>query len=116
MLVLTGLGLFTFTGLTFLNLEYNLITDISILSDLTLLKFLILNDNQINGVGALSSLTNLKALKLPSNEITDINPLSGLIGLDQLWLYDNPLSSGYCNVITQLEANGVDTDMSSSCP
>ncbi|RKU17910.1 hypothetical protein C6501_03260 [Candidatus Poribacteria bacterium] len=65
-------------NLTTLNLDANLISDVSGLSDLTNLKVLYLENNLIQDVSALSSLTNLERLDLRNNAITNFTPLKGL--------------------------------------
>ena len=81
------------TGLTWLDLSFNSISDISELSGLTTLTYLNLSDNSISNVSALRRLTALKDLKLWGNSITDISALSGLTALTILDLDSNSVSN-----------------------
>jgi hypothetical protein len=80
------------THLSGLFLEYNQISNISPLSNLTGLYNLKLNGNQISDISALSGLTNLISLRLQENQISDISPLSNLTGLTSLMLNGNQIS------------------------
>ena len=62
-------------------LNYNLISDISLLSDLTNLGLLTLDNNSISGISPLSGLTSLGSLHLDNNSIHDISALSELTSL-----------------------------------
>ncbi|TYQ13072.1 UNVERIFIED_CONTAM: serine protease inhibitor/Leucine-rich repeat (LRR) protein [Acetivibrio alkalicellulosi] len=77
------------TNLKELNLSYNRVTDISTLKNLTNLTKLELSDNQINDITALTNLTNLENLNLGYNKISDIVPLTDLINLKNLNLQNN---------------------------
>ena len=94
-----GRGIIDLTGIEYcinlqeLGLNFNQVSDISILSDLTKLQVLELWDNRITNVGPLSSLTNLEWLRLEENQITDISPLANLTKLWWLWLYNNQISN-----------------------
>ena len=82
-------GIQNLTGLTFLSLNQNSITDISALSGLTSLTTLYLHENFITDITPLSGLTSLTTLQLGHNPITDITPLSGLTSLTILGLDGN---------------------------
>jgi Leucine-rich repeat (LRR) protein len=62
--------------LTLLHLNFNQITDITFLSELTSLRSLQLGNNQISDITALEGLTNLTDLFLMYNQITDWSPVS----------------------------------------
>ena len=81
-------GLEFATGLTSLNLSYNITSDITPLSGLTKLTWLDLSVNTITDISPLSGLTNLTVLILHDNFFSDISPLSGLTRLGLLSLYD----------------------------
>ena len=80
------------TGLTYLDLAANSVSDISPLSGLTGLMNLHLSSNRIGDISALSGLTNLTILRLHTNWITDISALSGLTGLTTLDLRHNSIT------------------------
>ncbi len=65
-------------NLTTLNLDANLISDVSGLSELTNLEVLYLENNLIQDVSALSKLSNLERLDLRNNAISDFSPLDSL--------------------------------------
>lgn len=73
-----------------LYLGYNLISDISLLADLTGLRILWINSNPISdaseGISALTNLTSLEELHLQSIGVTDFSPLSALTNLKTLYL------------------------------
>jgi hypothetical protein len=67
------------TNLTYLNLGYNQISDISALTSLTGLTNLQLQVNQISNISPLSGLTSLTYLSLHGpNQISDISVLANL--------------------------------------
>ncbi len=73
-------------------LDYDKITDISPLSEMTKLGFLSLSHNKINDISALRVLTKLESLYLDSNEISDVSALSGLVNLQAIHLGYNSIS------------------------
>ena len=126
-------GIENLTGLRFLRLERNQITDISVLSGLTSLSVLVLWGNSISDLSALGGLTGLEVLRLENNFITDISvlteltnlrvlELSGNTGLTNLQaLLDNTglgagdrvsliLTNVSCTDVAALEAKGVDVE------
>jgi len=80
------------TGLTFLDLGGNQISDVSPLAGLTKLTYLGLNLNQVSDVSPLAGLTNLTYLGLNRNQVSDVSPLAGLTNLTELALYQNQVS------------------------
>ena len=76
--------------LTELNLERNVISDISPLAKLTRLKRLELNGNIISDVSPLAGLTNLEHLNLQNNAISDFSPLEALADKIPIQTQDNP--------------------------
>ena len=88
--VLTGLELAT--NLTVLDLSGNVLSDISLLSDLTNLTALYLDGNAVWDISPLVGLTNLMSLSLDNNAILDISAVAGLTKLTQLVLSGNRIS------------------------
>lgn len=92
-------GLEYCSNLNTLDLDNNLITDVSPLSSLTKLEELWLRKNSISDISALKSLTSLQRLGLDKNELSNISPISSLTQLRTLGLTENkiynisPLSS-----------------------
>lgn len=84
-------GIEQFTGLTFLILSSNQISDISPLSGLIELRRLLLPMNQITDITPLNKLTNLKILNLIRNQISDISTLSNLPQLKSVMLHFNKI-------------------------
>ena len=81
------------TGLTYLDLQGNSISDISMLSGLTALTYLNLSENSITDISALRRLTSLTKLHLNGNSISDISALAGLTALTDLNLSENSISN-----------------------
>jgi Leucine-rich repeat (LRR) protein len=79
-------------GLTFLDLGYNRISDISPLVGLTSLTRLYLYDNQISDISPVANLTSLTFLDLGFNQISDISPVANLSSLTFLDLGFNQIS------------------------
>ncbi|MFC2083414.1 leucine-rich repeat domain-containing protein, partial [Candidatus Bipolaricaulota bacterium] len=79
------------TGLTNLNLRTNSIpdADLSLLSGLTGLTYLNLSQNGLTNIGPLSGLSNLTSLYLTGNTISNVSPLSGLSSLDGVLALNN---------------------------
>ena len=86
------------TKLTYLSLDGNSISDISVLEDLTELTYLGLSNNSISdtppleGISPLKDLTELTYLVLSNNSISDISVLEDLTKLIWLSLEGNPIS------------------------
>lgn len=80
-------------NLTYLNVGYNWLTDISPISGLVNLKQLYLENNFISDISGLSGLTNLELLSLGDNNISDISALGPLTNLSTLWLYNNQVNN-----------------------
>jgi internalin A len=80
------------TGLTFLGLESNAISDISALQGLVNLRTLELADNQIADISVLAQLQTLHTVRLESNLISNLQPLRAL-PLDTVALDANAITS-----------------------
>lgn len=85
------IGIECLVNLVSVRLDFNLISDLSPLTGLTL-KELFLGDNIIEDLSPLSSLTTLSALTLKYNLFSDVTPLAGLTDLVYLDLEANPIS------------------------
>lgn len=81
------------TWLESLNLDKNLISDISPISRLVKLKSLSVSDNNIKDITGISGLTNLTELNISKNFIQDISGLSSLNRLKTLKISENLISS-----------------------
>ncbi len=81
------------TNLIYLNLNKNCISDISPLTRLKNLTDLSLCDNEISNVSTLENITGLTFLSLKSNEINDISPLANLTQLIELKLDNNRINN-----------------------
>jgi len=79
-------------SLTYLNLNNNDLTDISLLSTFKGLTRLSILSNKVKDVSPLKELTLLRTLNLGRNQIRKIRPLSQLQNLRVLWLIDNQIS------------------------
>ncbi|MFZ5351969.1 MAG: leucine-rich repeat domain-containing protein [Bacillota bacterium] len=85
-------GIQYMTGLEYLYLAGNNISDITPLKDLTSLKSLMLCENNITDISSISNLINLQSLSLRINNITDISPLENTVMLTLLKLEGNSIS------------------------
>ncbi|MBD2354653.1 hypothetical protein H6G41_08415 [Tolypothrix sp. FACHB-123] len=72
-----------------LGLNYQEISDLSLLSTLTNLTYLELGNNQISDISLLSSLRKLRYLEISDNSIADFCPLSGLTNFTKLFIWHN---------------------------
>ncbi|XP_030621758.1 leucine-rich repeat-containing protein 49 [Chanos chanos] len=79
-------------NLQLLNLQHNLISDISALHPLPRLVFLDLYDNCVSDLSGLSALVSLRVLMLGKNRIQRISGLDHLSQLDVLDLHGNQIS------------------------
>jgi uncharacterized repeat protein (TIGR01451 family) len=79
-------------NLVSLDLNFNMISDLGPISELTSLNYLYLWGNNINDISPLENLTDLIDLDLDSNQIEDLSPLANLVNLDWLYLNSNPAS------------------------
>ena len=83
----------TLIWLSDLNLDENLISDLSFLKNMSILKSFSAENNMIKDVSVFTSLANLKKLNLSNNLISDIEPLASLTSLKTLDLSYNLVSS-----------------------
>ena len=81
------------TNLFFIDISRNQISNITALSNLTNLTWLNLQANQISNITALSNLTNLTWLDLRNNDVIDISSLSGMKNMTKLYLGFNEISN-----------------------
>ncbi|HPR31724.1 MAG TPA: sugar-binding protein, partial [Prolixibacteraceae bacterium] len=75
-----------------LNLDGNLVSDISGLAGLNRLYALHIRNNSFPDISVLSGLTNLVFIDLVGNNILDLSPLASLTKLESLWLHDNQIN------------------------
>ena len=102
-------GLEYATQLAKLNLSYNDIIDVNVLSGLNQLRELDLSRNKISDVSSLSGLSQLTLLYLSGNDIIDVSVLSGLSQLADLDLsYNDIIDVSVLSGLTQL----MDLDLS----
>ena len=92
------------TGLEELYLDDNGIADLSPLASLTRLEVLLLEFNEIVDLSPLAPLTSLVDLRLGGNQIADLSPLATLASLEVLYLDINRISDvGPLAALTSLE-------------
>ena len=80
------------SGLTFLSMADTRLTDIGQLADLVNLVVLNLGGNRFADVSALAAMTELRTLHLQDNGIDDIGPLAELVKLENLRLGGNRIA------------------------
>ena len=68
------------------------ITNFTGIEHCTNLTYLNIDSNQISDLSLLANLANLTALSIDTNQLTDVSPLTNLANLTQLWLHYNQLS------------------------
>ena len=83
----------TLIWLSELNLDGNLISDISFLKNMSILKTFSIANNMVKDISILESLTNLRKLNLSNNLISDITSLASLTALRTLDLSYNLIES-----------------------
>ncbi len=75
-----------------LDLEENLIIDLSPLEGLISLEDLHLGPNLVSDISSLAGLINLRHIRLHNNAISDLSPLAGLTKLETIGMSHNPLA------------------------
>ena len=94
-----GLGIRSLQGLEhckavmLLDLTDNVITDLTPITDLTLLQSVTLANNQITDLAPLAGLEKMQLLDLADNSVTDLSPITAMQNLRTLWVADNQLTS-----------------------
>ena len=83
------------TNLMYLDLNNNQISDISYISNFNKLQTLVLQLNPISDISVLSNLSNLIWLGLNECQIGDISSLSNLTRLQGVWLSNNQINDIY---------------------
>ncbi|OMD44018.1 leucine-rich repeat domain-containing protein [Paenibacillus odorifer] len=86
---LTGIEIFEGTGVTYLDLGRNNITELTPLGNISSLKQLNIESNQVSDLNPVRNLTSIKILSVNSNQITDISPINSLINLTSLDIANN---------------------------
>lgn len=89
---LTGLELFADKGIEWIYLDWNQISDISILSKFASLTKISASGNQISNLTPISNLTNLQNINFGNNQIQNIEPITKLTNLKYLYLDNNQIS------------------------
>lgn len=75
--------------------NYELIKDLSPISELTSIKELDLNNHQVKDLSPLKKFVNLKNLSIQNNKIEDLEILLTLPKLDRVWVQENPAFPSY---------------------
>ncbi|ULO07406.1 leucine-rich repeat domain-containing protein [Paenibacillus sp. 19GGS1-52] len=89
---LTGIEIFEGTGVTYLDLGRNNITELNPIKNIVSLQQLNIESNKISDLSPISSLTSIKALAVNSNQIEDITPTRLLGGLTSLNIANNKVT------------------------
>ena len=80
------------TNLVVVELNHNLISDLSLLTGLIKLRRIGVRDNKISDVSPVAGLVNLRSLNISLNLISDISPVAGLVSLRRLGVGENIVS------------------------
>lgn len=88
---LDGLELFANKGIEWIYLDWNEITDISILSKFESLTKISASSNKITDINPISNLKNLQNINFSNNQINTITPILNLSELKYLYLDNNQI-------------------------
>ncbi|CAL5971346.1 leucine-rich_repeat domain-containing protein [Hexamita inflata] len=99
----------------FLDISYNKIRNINVLSKLSKLKILALEQNIISNISPLENLKNLQKLYLGLNKIQDISCLKEMVQLVKLSMSDNAIEDiSAIQHLTQLKVIDISSNRSSN--
>lgn len=90
---LDGLELFANKGIEWIYLDWNEITDISVLSNFTSLTKISASSNQISDINVINNLKNLQNINFSNNQINDISPILSLENIKYLYLDNNQIQN-----------------------
>lgn len=85
-------GIECLTGLGFVDLQQNQVSDVGPLALLPQLSDLMLTQNQVSSLAQLTTLSGLEELWISDNAVTDLGPLSQLTTLQVLTIGNNAIS------------------------
>ena len=88
---LSGLELFADKGLEWIYLDWNNISDMSVLSSFTTLTKISASGNQVSDISFLQNLQNIQNVNFSNNNISNINVLSNLTNIKYLYLDNNQI-------------------------
>ena len=88
---LSGLELFADKGIEWIYLDWNNISDMSVLSSFTTLTKISASGNQVSDISFLQDLQNLQNINFSNNNISNINVLSNLTNIKYLYLDNNQI-------------------------
>lgn len=88
---LSGLELFADKGIEWIYLDWNNISDMSVLSSFTTLTKISASGNQVSDISFLQNLQNLQNINFSNNNISNINVLSNLTNIKYLYLDNNQI-------------------------
>jgi len=90
---LTGLELFADKNIEWIYLDWNNISDISVLSQFKSLTKISASSNNISNLTPIQNLANLKNINFSNNQIQDISPITNLTNIKYLYLDNNNISN-----------------------
>lgn len=88
---LSGLQLFSNKGIEWIYLDWNNISDMSILSSFSTLTKISASGNQVTDISFLQNLKNLQNINFSNNKITNIDSLKNLTNLKYVYLDNNQI-------------------------
>lgn len=107
---LSGLELFADKGIEWIYLDWNNISDMSVLSSFTTLTKISASGNQVSDISFLRNLTNLQNINFSNNNILNIRILQYLTNLKYLYLDNNQIQDispiGNLNSLRELSIAG----------
>ena len=107
---LSGLELFADKGIKWIYLDWNNISDMSVLSSFTTLTKISASGNQVSDISFLQNLQNLQNINFSNNNISNINVLSNLTNTKYLYIDNNQIQDitaiGNLNNLVELSIAG----------
>lgn len=88
---LEGLELFANKGIEWIYLDWNEITDISVLKNFQSLTKISASGNKIADITSIANLTNLQNINFSNNQINSITPILNLVNTKYLYLDNNQI-------------------------
>lgn len=90
---LSGLELFADKGIEWIYLDWNNISDMSVLGSFSTLTKISASGNQVSDISFLNTLNNLQNVNFSNNNISNINVISNLTNIKYLYLDNNQIQN-----------------------
>ena len=90
---LSGLELFADKGIEWIYLDWNNISDMSVLESFSTLKKISASGNEVSDISFLNTLNNLQNINFSNNNISNIDAISNLTNIKYLYLDNNQIQN-----------------------